>query len=93
MLEKRTIHLFLVPLVLVALLAMATAGSIWHHHANSTETNCPICHLNHQPFEQPLADNSTTVLAPLGPQAEPQEPAFAPAPVFRRIAARAPPAA
>lgn len=84
----------IVPLALVALLLVATtAGAAWHHHANSTETNCPICHLNHQPFDQPLAVDRSSALAPLGPQADPQEPEFPPAPLIRRVPARAPPAA
>lgn len=80
------------PLVLAILLVFATtAGMVWHHHANSNDTNCPICHLNHQPFEQPLAANRVAALEPLGPHAYPQESEYSPAPVIRRVPARAPP--
>ncbi len=83
-----------VPLVLVVLLVAATTlGMAWHHHANSSESSCPICHLNHQPIEQPLESNQAPVLAPLGAQDEPQEPEFVVSPETSRVPARAPPSA
>jgi len=90
-LENRTILSLFVALLLVTLASLVTAGSVWHHHQNSTETNCPICHLNHQPFEPPLTGNPTRILAPIGLQAEVQDLADSPAPVIPRLPARAPP--
>lgn len=92
MLDRNQIRRWIVPFALVALLVVATtAGMVWHHHANSNDTNCPICHLNHQPLEQPLAKNCVPAIEPLGLQADPQEPDFSPGPVIRRVPARAPP--
>jgi len=40
--------------MLVALLVAAPlAASLWHHHAGSSDTNCPVCHFNHQPMDRP----------------------------------------
>lgn len=91
--DLRQIRRWVVPLVLVALLLVATtAGAAWHHHASSTETACPICHLNHTPIVQSLANNRVAVLEPLGLQADPAEPGFTPAAFILRVPARAPPA-
>ncbi|SRR5579875_456557 len=85
-----TIALLLVPTVLLA----TTAGSLWHHHANSAnEATCPICHLSHQPVAPTLVADSTPDLAQLGKQPDVKEPGDAPAPSIIRIPARAPPAA
>lgn len=87
------IRRLIVPLALVALLLVATtAAAAWHHHSDSTDTNCSICHINHHPFDQPLADNRAADLAPLGRQADPPENELSLAPEFQRIPARAPPA-
>jgi len=81
--DLRQIRRWIVPLMLMAQLLVATAaGAAWHHHANSDENTCPICHLNHQPFVQALADNRLAVLEPLGLQADPTETGFTPAPSF-----------
>jgi hypothetical protein len=93
MLNGSKFRRLIVPLALVALLLVATtAAAAWHHHSDSTDTSCPICHINHHPFDQPLADNRVADLAPLGPQADPPKNEFLLAPEFRRIPARAPPA-
>jgi hypothetical protein len=92
--SRKPLRYLAVPIVLVVLLVAATTlGIAWHQHANSSESNCPICHLNHQPIGQPLESNQAPVLAPLGAQDEPQEPGFVASPVVSRVPARAPPAA
>jgi hypothetical protein len=41
--------------VLVALLVAAPLlASLYHRHTNSADTNCPVCHFNHQPMDRPL---------------------------------------
>jgi hypothetical protein len=93
MLRGSHLRRLIVPLALVALLLVATtAATAWHHHSNSTDTSCSICHINHSPCDQPVTDNRVADLAPLGLQAEPPENDFSPAPSLRRIPARAPPA-
>ena len=91
--QKRTRYV-LIALTLFGLLFMtATFGGALHHHQNSTSENtCPICHLNHQPIERPLASNRLPALAPAGPTPEPFNYEFAPDPMTRRVPARAPPA-
>ncbi len=81
-------------LALIALLVFAaTAGVVWHHHSHSTETSCPICHLNHQPIGSPLAAHRAPALASAGIQLQVPKPAFVPAPAAPRLPARAPPIA
>jgi hypothetical protein len=44
----------LVLAVLALLLVTAPlAASLLHHHAGSSDTNCPVCHFNHQPMDRP----------------------------------------
>ena len=41
--------------VFVALLVAAPLlASLYHRHTNSTDTNCPVCHFNHQAMDRPL---------------------------------------
>ncbi|MGB9242173.1 MAG: hypothetical protein WCC03_02390 [Candidatus Acidiferrales bacterium] len=80
-------------MTLVAVLTLATLGCVWHHHASSTDTNCSICHLNHQAMGHPPASDRAPVLAAIGARFDPREPAFVYGPVISRIPARAPPAA
>lgn len=87
-LRLATIALLLMPLLVIA----TTTGSLWHHHVNSNEASCPICHMSHTPIAPTLVADSTPDLALLGTQPEVPEPADAPAPSFRRVPARAPPA-
>ena len=83
-----------VPVALLALLVLSmTLGSVWHHHANSSESTCPICHLSHQPVDRPLASDRTPTLAAVGNRLEAREPDFAPALLADRVPARAPPSA
>ena len=34
------------------LVAAPLVGSLNHHHAASSDTNCPVCHFNHQPMDR-----------------------------------------
>jgi hypothetical protein len=86
------IRLFLVAVALAALVFAATAGVVWHNQANSSETNCSICHLNHQPIDHPLSCDRSPHFAPVGAQPELQDPALGQGPVVLRVPARAPPA-
>ncbi|HXN73379.1 MAG TPA: hypothetical protein VN861_12605 [Candidatus Acidoferrales bacterium] len=91
--NQKAIRCVLVPVALIVLLVFVTTlGSVWHHHAHSSEANCSICHVNHQPMERPLASDRTPALAQLEFRPEPSEPAFAPSPLAPRLPARAPPA-
>ncbi|MGH9771151.1 MAG: hypothetical protein ACRD4Q_05565 [Candidatus Acidiferrales bacterium] len=91
--NRKSIRRLLVPVALLALLVMATTlGGVWHHHDNaSSEANCPICHLSHQPIVRPLAGDPAPALAPVGPGPEPRINEFAPGPVVHYVPARAPP--
>jgi hypothetical protein len=81
-------------LALLSLLMLATAlGGVWHHHGSSTDTNCSICHLNHQPVERPLASHREPALDLLGLHPDPPEFQLAPDPETLRLPARAPPTA
>jgi hypothetical protein len=84
-----------VPVALLALLLVGmTLGSvIWHHHAGSAETTCPICHLSHQPIDRPLATDHAPTLALVAPTPEPLDEGLATIPFVQRVPARAPPAA
>jgi len=91
--NQKAIRCLLVPVALIVLLVLVTTlGSVWHHHANSSESNCSICHVNHQPMERPFDSDRTPALAQLGFRPEPSEPAFIPTPLAPRLPARAPPA-
>jgi hypothetical protein len=94
MINRTSIRRFAVPALLLALLVFAmTLGAVAHSHAGTSESNCSICHLNHQPFDQPLVADSQPSLAQVGIHtdiAPPSDPPFRPAP---RLPARAPPAA
>jgi hypothetical protein len=92
--RRSPIRSFAVPVVLLALLVFAmTLGAVVHTHAGSTESNCSICHLNHQPIDQPFVADSVPSLAQVGIRtdfAPPPDSPFQPAP---RLPARAPPSA
>jgi hypothetical protein len=92
--DRTSIRSVAIPALLLALLVFAmTLGAAAHSHAGASESNCSICHLNHQPFDQPLVADSAPSLAQVGVQtdiAPPADPTFRPAP---RLPARAPPAA
>lgn len=79
--------------ILVLLVFVTTIGSAWHHHASSSEATCPICHLNHQPVQRPLAVTRAPALTVARSSLEASVPPDAPAPVIRILPARAPPSA
>jgi hypothetical protein len=90
---RKLIRYLLVPLALIGLLVMATTlGNVWHRHNSNSEHACSICHLNHQPFERPVAGHRQPVFALIYPSSEITEPAPVADPEFHRIPARAPPA-
>jgi len=68
-------------------------GSVWHHHAGSSEASCQVCHVSHQPVERPLAIHRAPALALLGPTLDLPQTSVAKDPVVRRLLARAPPIA
>lgn len=92
--RKAPIRVLIVTVSIATLLVLTVSmAGICHHHQRSTETNCPICHLNHQPIERPLSSTRIPVLAPIAPSVEPQVSDFAPSPVSPRVPGRAPPLA
>jgi hypothetical protein len=91
--DRKAIRYLAVSVTLVAVLMLATLGCVWHHHATSTDTNCSICHLNHQAMGHLVISDRAPALALLGPRLDPREPAFIYGLVVPRIPARAPPAA
>jgi hypothetical protein len=91
MCDRRAIRYLLVPVTLL-LVAMALGG-VWHHHARSSDANCQICYLSHQPIERPLATHHAPALALLGPAPEARDAGLAPTLAARRVPARAPPVA
>ena len=92
--EKRAIRSVIMAVALLALLVFTlTLGGIWHNHSKVSDTNCSICHLNHQPMERPLASHRQPALTTVGHRPEPQEPGFTPNPETPRLPARAPPSA
>jgi hypothetical protein len=94
MAERKAIRYLVVTAALVALLVFGTTlGSVFHHHASSTDTNCSICHFTHQAMERPLVADRAPALASIGPRFEPQEPDFVASPLAPRLPARAPPSA
>jgi hypothetical protein len=91
---RGTIRYVLVSMALLSLLLLATTlGGIFHHHAGSSDTNCSICHLNHQAADRPLAGHREPSLNLIGPRLEFQELQCAPAIETPRLPARAPPSA
>jgi hypothetical protein len=85
---------YLIPVALLALLLVGmTLGSVCHHHTGSSESNCTICHLGHQPMDQPMAQSHAPALVLLAPAVELRKAEFVPSAVVRRVPARAPPTA
>lgn len=94
MAERKAIRVVAVSVALLALFVLAaTLGGIWHHHAGASDTNCSICHFNHQPMERPLASHREPALATVGRCPDPKEPGFLANPETPRLPARAPPSA
>ncbi len=79
-------------MVLAALVLAMTMGSLWHNHAGSSEANCSICHLSHQPVDHSRVTYREPSMTQVGTQAEPEKPDFTLGLVAPRLPARAPPA-
>jgi hypothetical protein len=92
--HRRSIRSLAIPVLLLALLVFAmTLGTVIHSHAGTSESNCSICHLNHQPIDQPFVADHAPSFAQIGIRTEiapPADPDFEPA---KRLPARAPPSA
>ncbi|MFZ0637932.1 MAG: hypothetical protein WA755_12235 [Candidatus Acidiferrales bacterium] len=90
--SHKYVRYLVLTLALSALLVVTTTlGQVWHNHDSSSEQTCPICHINHQPIEKPLASTRLPILAPIGRNIDIVPPSFEPTPDFRRVPARAPP--
>ena len=94
MFERKRIRSLAAPVALVALLlAGILIGSGWHHHAGSSDAACQICHLSHQPIDQPLEAHRAAAPAPMGTAPEAADEVVVPALFCERVPARAPPSA
>jgi hypothetical protein len=93
--RRRPIRYLIVPVALLSLLLIGmTLVSVCHHHVtNSSESNCSICHLSHQPIDRPIAIDPAPAMALLASAPEVRDTGLASAPVIRRLPARAPPSA
>ena len=92
--NRTSIRRVMVPVAVILVLVLGmTLCNVAHHHEGSSDTNCSICHLSHQPIVQPLLNHCTTTLAQTGVSSELREPGFAPSPLEPRLPARAPPSA
>jgi len=91
--KRHAIWHLAIPVALSLLLVGMTLVSIAHFHNSdeSSEATCQICHLSHQPIDRPLAIDPQSAMALQAPAPEPRDTGFAPAPVIRRLPARAPP--
>jgi hypothetical protein len=91
--DKKALRYLAVPVMLLAVVALATLGCVWHRHASSTDTNCSICHIDHQQMANPHVSDSTPALAMVGRRCEALRSASAGGPVMLRTPVRAPPTA
>jgi hypothetical protein len=91
--KRKAIRYLVVTAAMITLLLFATTlGSVFHHHASSTDTNCSICHLTHQPITPQVA-TCASVVAAVAMLFEAPEPQFVSSAVAPRLPARAPPSA
>jgi hypothetical protein len=80
--------------VLVALLVAAPLlASLYHRHTNSTDTNCPVCHFNHQPMDRPLDGQRMATLDVVRNSPAPVETCIAASQAAAPLPSRAPPSA
>lgn len=94
MLNRPSIRLLVTSMAIAALLVLTAAmAGIGCHHSEDCQTNCPTCHLNHQPIAKPLAADRVPVMAPVAPSVEPEVPDFRLSPLSPRVPGRAPPLA
>jgi hypothetical protein len=90
--RQKPVRYLLVPIALLAALVLAmTMGSVWHNHASSSDANCSICHLSHQPVDHSLVSHRQPSMAQVDTHADPEEPGFTLGLVAPRLPARAPP--
>jgi hypothetical protein len=84
----------LVLAVLAALLVVAPlAASLWHHHAGSSDTNCPVCHFSQQPMDRPTEGLRISSSDLVTYRSAPAEARFITNRDIRPLPSRAPPAA
>ena len=92
--ERKRIRSLAAPVALVVLLLAAVLlGSVWHHHAGTSDAACQICHLSHQPIDQPLEAHRAAAPAPMGAAPEAADEVVVSALFCERVPARAPPSA
>jgi hypothetical protein len=63
--RHRKIQAVLACLAVFALLFMATESTLAHHHAGSSDTACPVCHIAHNPPIQTDTVVKLPVLVPV----------------------------
>jgi hypothetical protein len=91
--RRKPIRFALIAVAILAVVFAATLGAVWHTHVHTSEANCPIRHLNHQPIDSALTFSPALPnFAPVGAQPEAQEVFAAQNPLMARVPARAPPA-
>lgn len=91
---RKPIRFALIAIAIVVVLLATTAGMVWHTHVHTSEANCVICHLSHQPITNALSFSPTLpIFAAVGAQPEPEEVLAAQNPLIARVPTRAPPAA
>ena len=61
----RVVHVSLT--LLMILLFVMAAGSVWHHHHSANGSNCPMCQLGHHPVAQAQAIQRLPALELVGP--------------------------
>ena len=94
MLGRRAIRFAVMSLALLALLIFTgTFGGLWHHHTESSNSSCSVCHLNHESLEHLPQGRCAPVLVSVVAAIEPQEPRFTHTVELPPLPARAPPAA
>jgi hypothetical protein len=48
---------FVLVMLAVLLVAAPLLAGVFHHHANSSDNTCPVCHFSHQPMDRPVAEH------------------------------------
>lgn len=92
--RQKIIRFALVAVAILAVMLATTAGMVWHTHVHTSEANCVICHLSHQPITNALSFSpALPIFAAVGAQPEPEEVLAAQNPLIARVPTRAPPAA
>lgn len=92
--RQKTIRFALVAVAILAVMFATTLGMVCHKHVHTSEANCVICHLNHQPITNALSFSpALPSFAAVGTQPEPEEVLAAQNPLVTRDPARAPPSA